>query len=402
MKTPQIFSRALPTSTRDAGGLTYSAAPSFDLIPALDGLRALSVLLVVASHLGLEHVVPGGFGVTVFFFVSGFLITRQLLAERRDRGGRIAIVAFYMRRLLRLYPALFGMIVLGGLAFTLAGGQVSAPQLVAALLYVTNYATLALDWAVDPIHYHGLFDILWSLAVEEHFYLVFPLLVLLLGRSPGRFAGWLLAAMLGVTAWRWHVAGACLSGAWCLGGVPDLRVNWATDTRMDSLLAGAVLAALLGSAGAPVLLRLFGRRATLAAALLLLVASLVIREPTFRLNGRFVLQHVGLFLGVGALLFAPCWHPLRRLLSAAPARLLGRLSYSLYLWHWVVISVAWQATFGRMEPDVPEQLRWLRLSAPWIIALSLALAWLSYVGIERPMLRLRRRWGSRGVADAAV
>ena len=110
------------------------------------------------------------------------------------------------------------------------------------------------------------------------------------------------------------------------------------------------------------------------------------------------MQGVGLFLVVGTLLFAPSWGWLRALLSSPPARLGGRLSYSLYLWHWIVIAFALLLAFGRMDVSDATQGRWLALHSPWIAALSFGAAWLSYTYVERPMLALRRRWGSRTVA----
>src|SRR5258708_3379803 len=107
---------------------------SFEYIPALDGMRAVAILLVVASHFGLNVIVPGGFGVTLFFFISGFLITRLLIAEQ-SRTGEISIASFYIRRFLRIGPALVTMIIVVFLSYYLLVGPINYWEILAAMLY---------------------------------------------------------------------------------------------------------------------------------------------------------------------------------------------------------------------------------------------------------------------------
>ena len=115
-----------------------SETARFGYIPGLDGLRALAVLIVIAAHFGLGHIVPGGFGVTVFFFISGFLITRLLIAERASQG-QIHLQNFYLRRLLRLVPALVFMVVGSTLYFMMMGyGGPTLTEFLAAIFYFTN------------------------------------------------------------------------------------------------------------------------------------------------------------------------------------------------------------------------------------------------------------------------
>jgi len=378
-------------------------APSFAYVPSLDGIRAVSVGLVVASHLGLGSFVPGGLGVTIFFFISGFLITRQLLAERAGTG-RVRIGAFYVRRALRLYPALLAMVAVGGALFAALGGLITAGQVAAALLYYANYYFYGGGFETGlPDTFHP-FSILWSLAVEEHFYLCFPLLVVLLADNRLRFCRLLAAAIVAVGLWRWHVAIACHADALaCLGGVPEDRVVRATDTRVDSIFFGALLATLVDTRLGPAALRLLRTPAAAAAAGVLLLLSLAVRDPLFRDSFRFSLQGVALMLGVGGVLFSPRMGWVRRLLSAEPAVLLGRWSYSLYLWHWIVLvlaSAAFPAAIGRpVTQDTGFSLDWFLLVAPVLLALSLAASCASYYGIEQPMVRLRRRFGAHAVAD---
>src|SRR5262245_57565060 len=151
---------------------THSRYPQS--VPSLDGIRAISVLLVVLAHSGFDAV-PGGLGVTIFFFLSGYLITTLMLAEY-ERSGRISIPMFYARRMLRLMPPLLITLALAyGLTYfgALPGG-ITAAGLAAQLLYFANYYSLFVDPGGTIPNGTG---ILWSLAVEEHFYIVYPLLM---------------------------------------------------------------------------------------------------------------------------------------------------------------------------------------------------------------------------------
>ena len=115
---------------------------SYGHIPGLNGLRALSVLIVIVAHMGFEHIVPGGFGVTVFFFISGFLITRLLLAES-DSKGNVGLSKFYMRRIVRLYPALLFMLYLTACLYIILGYGHPAPmEMAAGVGYFTNFIRL--------------------------------------------------------------------------------------------------------------------------------------------------------------------------------------------------------------------------------------------------------------------
>ncbi len=140
-------------------------------IPSLNGIRAVAVLLVFLAHGGLEHVVPGGLGVTIFFVLSGYLITTLMRVEH-DRHSRIDFRNFYLRRLVRLMPPLVVVVALAALlaALGVIGGAFSAEGLLAALFYFGNYFVIAHDFRGMPA---GI-GVVWSLAIEEHFYLLFP------------------------------------------------------------------------------------------------------------------------------------------------------------------------------------------------------------------------------------
>ena len=332
---------------------------------------------------------------TIFFFISGFLIAGQILDEL-DRTATLALGRFYARRALRLYPALIGMVVLGGLAFAAVGGHVGPADVAAALFYLGNYhLPLGVFWSGLMPDVPHPFVILWSLAVEEHYYLVFPFLALLFARDRTRFAVLIVVLILAVTAWR---AGLVQR---CAGACSLLRVEHGTDTRVDSILFGALLATLLAS----------GWRARVRdwaasgwapwAGVALLGAALVIRDPWFRDVLRFSVQGVGLLVLLAWLLGAGRTHPLRRVLGHRWLILIGRWSYSLYLWHWVVYVLArvlapgWTGPLA--EPTIPSP-GWMAAVFVPLVLLSLAAAACSYYGIERPMLRFRRALGSHSMA----
>ena len=357
-----------------------AAPPAY--IPALDGVRAISILLVLLSHLGLEHVVPGAFGVTLFFFISGYLITRQLLTHL-NATGRIGLARFYLRRALRLLPASLAYVLISGGLYRLAGGTIPPLAWAAALAYGANYYELWRGFETTLAGVRQPFNILWSLAIEEHFYLVWPLLLGLVWRS--RFLAWgVLGACLAVLAWRWAVFDMCFlehagTLCWKLRPNPFLHYNQlylATDTRADSIAWGVLLAA------AETRLSRYGTRPLwIAAALAVLALSFLLPGPFGRYVLRPTLQGASLLCLLPALIGQNS--TVRRALASPPAIVVGRLSYSLYLWHWGALGFAdWAAP----RTGIP----WLEVAAP----LTIAMATLSYLAIERPMLRLRRRAGS--------
>jgi peptidoglycan/LPS O-acetylase OafA/YrhL len=192
-------------------------------VPALDGLRAIAIVLVLGIHdFGFP---PGGtVGVDLFFVLSGFLIT-TLLLEERDATGRNRLHAFYLRRARRLLPAL-GALLIVYLVATTASGHAHFLPVAAGAFYFGNIIL------ASGHHMFGL-GRLWSLAEEEQFYLVWPLLLLLFARSR-RIVLWILILAFGLAAYR---AGLLLNGA------PGGRVYFGPDTHADGLIIGAALAA---------------------------------------------------------------------------------------------------------------------------------------------------------------
>ncbi|KQT59895.1 hypothetical protein ASG52_19340 [Methylobacterium sp. Leaf456] len=361
-------------------------------LPALDGLRAVAVLLVVASHAAPAHIVPGGFGVTLFFFISGYLLTGQL-ADEYLRTGRIDFFGFYLRRMLRLLPAALVFIVVTGAVFRAMGGSLTAAEWASALLYGANYYDIVAGYRSDltvagahgPVAVAHPFSILWSLAVEEHFYLVWPLTLLALLRWGGwrASAGFLVVVCLVEPAWRAHLHALCQDPqpATACGAAPELRIYAATDTRFDSLAFGALAALLVVQSETRRFLLILRARSAQAAALGLLAAGFLVRDETFRDVSRYTVQGLAFLILVPALLVGTSG--LRRMLERRIPVLIGRLSYSIYLWHWLAGMIAAYAF-------APTPL--LQVTA--YLALTGLLSALGWFAIERPMLRLRRRAGS--------
>lgn len=349
-------------------------------VPALDGVRGLAVLLVVAVHapaiLAADRTqpVPGGFlGVDVFFVLSGFLITSLLLDERRAQG-RPALGRFYLRRGARLLPALALVLLAHWWWSRLPSVGIPPGEEHRTLLWVSTYVGNWIFWADDGFLVPGLGH-LWSLAIEEQFYLVWPA-VLLLAAARGRrttsvvvAAGIVVAIVVRVWLWR--------------GGHHWSQVYTRTDARLDALLIGSGLA-LAAHRGAPWVDRLVRWRGTgILGAAVVGAAALSLRESSSVLfHGGFTVVALGAgLLVLGALDGAA---PAARLLAAAPLRAVGRVSYGVYLWH-LPILVAVQ----HHRPDWP-----LAARAGLVAGLVVVVTAASHVLVERPVVAWARRRGA--------
>ncbi|HEX4198297.1 MAG TPA: WecB/TagA/CpsF family glycosyltransferase [Caulobacteraceae bacterium] len=347
-------------------------------VPGLDGLRAICVTLVVLSHLEFGAVVPGGLGVTIFFFISGYLIIRLLMAEH-DAFGAVDLPRFYGRRLLRLLPELMVLMAVLGLGLGPLLNQPLRPSALAAgLFYWTNYyvifgAGAACDHCAVTGH-------LWSLAVEEHFYLLAPLAMAAAAFAPRRLLALFGAAIVGAMAWR-AVAYYGLHHS-------ELYTYEATECRLDSIGWGCLAAVLeRHSAGVAGLIRRRGGVVFALGAALMLV-SLAVRDDGFRATFRYSLQGLSLLALVLPLATAPALAPLSRLLELAPLRWMGRRSYGGYLWHYTALSGVGFA-LGVNGPLQNASLHQRLLAAPLVLAATFALAALSYEWVFKPAQRLK-------------
>jgi len=347
-------------------------------MPGLDGLRAIAVLAVIAYHLD-PGLAPGGvLGVSVFFTLSGYLITDLLLGQR-EALGRLRLGDFWLRRARRLLPALFLMLAVVVAWVTLLDRSLLPGlrgDVLAAVAYVSNWWNIVRDAS-----YFARFgpppplDHLWSLAVEEQFYLIWPFLLWLgLRYVPGRFT------LAGLT-----LAGAALSAAamaWIYEpGVDPTRVYEGTDTRAFALLVGAALAMVWPSRKLRAdLITVRGRLLLDTAGVVgLVVIGLLIWRTSeyspFLYKGGILLLTVGTVLAVTALVHPASW--LGVAVGWAPLRWLGVRSYGIYLWHYPIIVLT--------APSMQQKAS-LGLEVIQVVA-TIAVAALSWRFFEEPIRR---------------
>jgi peptidoglycan/LPS O-acetylase OafA/YrhL len=308
-------------------------------LPGLDGLRGVAVLVVIGYHLNLGNFLPAGFlGVDVFFTISGFIITALLLQEHAHTG-RIDFVAFYLRRARRLFPAALAMllVVVALTPLLLPAALVRLREdLLAAFLYASNWWQIVAQQSYfEAIDQPRLLQHLWSLAVEEQYYLLWPVVALWLLKRASRTGLGVASGLLAMASTGWM---ALLYATHFDGGDPS-RVYLGTDTHLMGLLAGSALAAWwnpwkirpASSTGDKVL--------NLAGATALAGLAWAMAETHEGMRGLYQ----GGFLGVAVLTCAVIGAATREgtwvagMLSTRPMRWLGARSYSLYLWHWPVV-----------------------------------------------------------------
>ncbi|WP_446745345.1 acyltransferase family protein [Silvibacterium acidisoli] len=329
-------------------------------IASLDGLRAIAILLVLVFHAsesdGFPHwmALPspyGGFGVRIFFVISGYLITTLLLREE-EKTGTISLKSFYIRRSYRIFPAAYVFI----LAVALFGHHLARlKDFLVAIFYVQNYSSHA------PIFWH-----LWSLSIEEQFYLIWPLLFLLF---PRRRTGILIAGIAISPIFR---------GLAYVLHYPSM-LQWFPS--MEDALATGCLLAVLGTRLDP--FRKWIDRLIIPIVVLTVVMLALPYPHGFQPLVLFTLLNVGITLSVDHFIRHPY-----RLLNNPPIEWIGRLSYSLYLWQEPFLFV--RSLHGW----------WTRFPANFAMAFLFACA--SYYLVEKPVLAFRdRRMKARRLQSAS-
>jgi peptidoglycan/LPS O-acetylase OafA/YrhL len=341
-------------------------------IPSLDGIRAVSIGLVFVAHAGLGNLVPGGFGVTVFFFLSGYLIC-TLLRREHARHGQISLKNFYLRRVFRIFPPMYAVLLLGSV-FTLAGGfpeHLTWEATLAQALHVTNLFYMHGGTGMVP----GL-GVYWSLAIEEHFYFIFPVcLPFVLRLRNARNQALLLSSIcLLILVWRVIL----IYGL----GADHHRTYYGTDTRFDSILWGCVLALfhnpVLDVGPQPV--KPLVRYTLLGAGVVALLGSLLFRDEAFRESFRYTIQSVALLpIFYFAVSCSEQW-PFRWL-NLPWVRYIGRLSYPFYLVHFTV-QLAFELHAKAYGPVVIGALS---------LVVSTGLAMALHHWLELPVARYRRQ-----------
>jgi peptidoglycan/LPS O-acetylase OafA/YrhL len=353
--------------------LLTAVTPDRRHLPTLDGLRAVSITLVVTSHFA-SHLpgfpgVDAQFGVEIFFAISGFLIARLLLAEMLETG-HLSLPAFYFRRALRLTPAL-AVFVAVMTCMMIAAGATDLRASACAMFYVTNYCVTEIGVMYDGpgVSLEGI----WSLAVEEHFYLLFPLMLVALFRRDVRLLYAAVAAICaGALAFRIHYA---------LADRPMFFLYWRSETAADMIMAGCVVSIMSAHDAGRAALRKVATPTFFAIATAIFAAA-QIATTTGKLGVAFSQTAVAFWLAVLLvnLQMNPSFAGLRGLLNRRSVAWLGKISYSLYLWHFLV---------GFLAARFPVFLGYS--GAVIAIVLSLALAAVSYYAIELPILARRGR-----------
>jgi len=364
-------------TTRSDPYLLTDIAPGRGHVPTLDGLRAISIALVMLQHFtdGLPGMPPspGLFGVEIFFSISGFLIARLLLAEMDETGG-LSLANFYFRRLLRLSPPLVALVAAMS-AFMWWHGERDLRAGACALFYATNYCVteVGVMYAGPGVNLEGT----WSLAVEEHFYLLFPLALMALYRPDMRG----LYALVGAVC----AAAMAFRVGYALEGRPENFMAWRTESAVDAIMGGCLVSIMSSHAPGRAALRVLATTASLGAATLVLLAGEIVSTWS-KLGFALAQGATALWLAflIANVLFNPDLAGFRNALNRPALTWLGRISYSLYLWHTCVAMVGNHYGLFVGYPG-----------AALAISLSIGLASASYSWLETPILTRRTRWAKK-------
>ncbi|MFM9018185.1 MAG: acyltransferase family protein [Actinomycetota bacterium] len=363
-------------------------------MPALDGVRALAVAAVVMFHLPITRLGGGYIGVDLFLVLSGYLITSLLMAEA-EGTGRIRLGAFWMRRIRRLIPALVVMLAVTAAWMALVDWSLvtrTKTMLLAGLGYVTNWYVVAVPWVPwRPDARSGAYEHLWSLAVEEQFYLVWPLVMGAVMVLFGLGRRTLLAGAIAGAAASVALSFLIFDESWA----SQARIYLGTDTRAIALLIGIIAALALPPA------RFTGWTLSGVRGGLVELAGVVGLVGTLGLMVGFSQGQALLYQGgfaiiavVAGLLVIAAAHPdtsVARLFSLAPLIWIGARSYGIYLWHLPVVTL--------LAPE-----HGVALSAGWLsllhVVVTVTIAALSYRFIEMPIRTKGFRRAARARATA--
>ena len=348
-------------------------------IPALDGLRGIAVALVITCHLHerMWRFLWGSVGVTIFFVLSGYLITRLALQEE-VKTGRLHVLAFYIRRTFRIFPVYYAVLAI--YAVLILGVHVWPAKIApfrSALPYYLTYLQEIPYWTVAlPSNQDRPFYQSWSLGIEEKFYLVWPLLMVAIARRN----------------WRMRVAVVAVTAAGCVlqGIVTEGRPTYHLE-HYGFILFGVCLALILSRPGYYSLFQR-GSKAVVPLAVLLVLGTQFILMPYTRLHALTTIYALAMTVCLGAIVSYR--GPVREALSVPWLVMIGKVSYAIYLIHILCIGVV--ERFAKPGHGVFVGV----IAYVGTLALSTAIAYLSHRAFERPLIRLGRRLSQRFLRPA--
>lgn len=352
----------------------------------LDGFRGYAILLVMFSHFHFLQMDVAYLGVTLFFYVSGLLITKLLIAEF-NKNSHINLKSFYVRRIFRLYPALLFMLLLTIVVIILHNYSIIWNDILSGLFYFTNYYLVYFSPDNSDVNYLLTSKILWSLSVEEHFYLFFPFLFVLFYTSKSRKLVYILTFLLGV-----FLLIRILVATSDKAGTEIFQVTYyTTHCRADSILFGCLSALLLYQNEHRVYLRLLKSYIAFFISIGILAFSLIYNDFFFQTTLKYTFQGLAFAIIIPA--FANLFHKgfFYSIVANKVLVYIGKLSYSLYLFHWVALKI------GNLHAE-PATLKWYLIVVPFTILFSL----LSYYCVEKPFLSLRKKFGSNALSSSVA
>lgn len=359
-------------------------------LPSLDGLRGVSILAVMAFNTQPLFIKGGFVGVDIFFVLSGFLIT-TLLVQNFNRTSGIGLKHFYFRRALRLFPALFALLIFYAVYAFLFQPADKAVMTLKGELYTLFYVANWVQVPPNSTHMGGLSHA-WSLSVEEQFYIIWPLFLLLLLKLKSKRVMILILLSLvtisvSLNVWFWQT------------GVPYLRMYFGSDTRANEILIGCIAALLLSWgtfqriesskwAGQFNWVKWTFHSMALVSILGIVLSFFVLHHyDAFIYNGGFALISIGVSFIILDLVLFPS--PISRVFEFAILAWIGRISYGLYLWHFPVFEASRQLFEGRTNAIF---YKVFGLVVTFMVAAA------SFYFLEQPFLKLRRRFSFQDTA----
>jgi peptidoglycan/LPS O-acetylase OafA/YrhL len=348
----------------------------------LDAMRAIAVLLVVLAHLKIRNI-PGGSGVTIFFVISGFIITKLMIREF-ELTSKFSLLSFGMRRFLKIFPPLFAIIILPSLVihFTLGNEWIDSKVILRQTFFIYNWHNMSSgsSGAIPGS------EVVWSLSIEEQFYICLAVIWFFLHRrkSPEK-------TLMYITASVWLLSTLARSLYSLENLVRDLtdnvpRIYYGTDTRASSLAAGVILALILqnrsGSRSLDKVNELIKSRYSFWLAIGIFVASLLFRDPFFRDTLRFTIQELATMLVIGGALNEGSWpRIIRKIAERRVVSLIGLSSYCIYLSHLILINFGSKVV--ELESIVGKFL---------LFVVSMLVGIVAYLTLDKPFEKVRSRY----------